>query len=448
MKQNEKLPSARWFGRMLGVLMIVAKKNNHRLGSFRDVTVLDLYIRVQEVAAEGEKELINQLMAKYNEKKKEEGKDLEDSESQRQQQIGNQEAELLYRRGKFSDLIQEIDYNAQENQAVRKKLLMWIIPIAVIILSVVVYNLPYFKEMRFYNEVVKERELYKCMDYINMYPDGKHLEEVVFLKVDLTKKMGNVMEYLDAYPVGKYADKVNALCDSLWDNEIAKYAMRDKTGEAADAIKYMEEMLKYMKQNRINNIKIDIESKINLKDYSTYDERARKLLEINTDSNLPLAQHMISLKDNFTNADQQTLSEILVNGLQKSLDKIFTPGFIIAGTGGAKVNSPNVHFVYNIENQETDLGFCTIPEVWTYSENKVPKAYLLGISINFDATFLIPNSSITYSYSERGNPESSISNIENIKDGYRRMTIMCFARFSNTMSDNLGLEEVYFKGEK
>lgn len=448
MKQNEKLPSARWFGRIVGALMIVAKKNNHRLGSLRDVTVLDLYIRVQEVAAEGEKELINQLMAKYSEKKKEEEKDLEDSESQRQQRIGNQEAELLYRRGKFSDLIQEIDYNAQENQAARKKILMWIIPIAVIILSVVVYNLPYFKEMRFYNEVVKERELYKCMDYINMYPDGKHLEEVVFLKVDLTKKMGNIMEYLDAYPVGKYADKVNALCDSLWDNEIAKYAMRDKTGEAADAIKYMEEMLKYMKQNRINNIKIDIESKINLKDYSTYDERARKLLEINTDSNLPLAQHMISLKDNFTNADQQTLSEILVNGLQKSLDKIFTPGFIIAGTGGAKVNSPNVHFVYNIENQETDLGFCIIPEVWTYSENKVPKAYLLGISIHFDATFLIPNSSISYSYSERGNPESSISNIENIKDGYRKMTIMCFARFSNTMSDNLGLEEVYFKGEK
>lgn len=448
MKQNEKLPSARWFGRIVGALMIVAKKNNHRLGSLRDVTVLDLYIRVQEVAAEGEKELINQLMAKYNEKKKEEEKDLEDSESQRQQRIGNQEAELLYRRGKFSDLIQEIDYNAQENQAARKKILMWIIPIAVIILSIVVYNLPYFKEMRFYNEVVRERELYKCMDYINMYPDGKHLEEVVFLKVDLTKKMGNIMEYLDAYPVGKYADKVNALCDSLWDNEIAKYAMRDKTGEAADAIKYMEEMLKYMKENRINNIKIDIESKINLKDYSTYDERARKLLEINTDSNLPLAQHMISLKDNFTNADQQTLREILLNGLQKSLDKIFTPGFIIAGTGGTKLNSPNVHFVYNIENQETDLGFCIIPEVWTYSENKVPKAYLLGISINFDATFLIPNSSVSYSYSERGNPESSISNIENIKDGYRKMTIMCFARFSNTMSDNLGLEEVYFKGEK
>lgn len=448
MKQSEKLPSARWFGRMLGALMIVAKKNNHRLDPLQNLTVLDLYIRVQEVAAEGEKELINQLMAKYSEKKNQEGKDLEDPENQRQQQIGNEEAKLLYRKGKFSDLIQEIDYNAEKNRANRKKLLMWVIPVAVIILSVVIYNLPYFKEMRFYNEVVKERELYKCMDYISMYPHGKHLEEVVFLKVDLTKKMENVVEYLNDYPAGKYANEVNALCDSLWDNEIAKYERRDKTGEAADAIKYMGEMLKYMKQNRINNIKINIESKLNLKDYSTYDERVRKLLEINTDSNLPLTEHIISLKENFTNADQQTLSEILVSGLQKSLDKIFTPGFIVAGTGSSIVNSPSVHFTYNIQNQETDLGFCTVPDIWTYSENNVSKAYLLGISINFDAKFLIPNSSVSYSYSEKGNPESSISNIENIRDGYRRMTIMCFAHFSNTMSDNLGLEEAYFKGEE
>lgn len=448
MKQNEKLPSARWFGRMVGTLMIVAEKNNHRLGSLRDITVLDLYVRVQEVAAEGEKELINQLMAKFNERKKEDGEDLEDSENQKQQQIGNKEAKLLYGRGKLSDLIKELDYNAMENQAVRKKLLMWIIPVAAFILFVMIYNLPYFQEMRFYNEVVKERELSKCMDYINMYPDGKHLEEIVFLKVDLTKKMGNVVEYLNGYPAGKYANEVNALCDSLWDNEIAKYEMRDKTGEAADAIKYMEEMLKYMKLNRINNIKVNIESKVNLKDYSTYDERVRKLLEIDTDDSLPLAENMISLKENFTNADQQTLKKILVEGLQKSLNKLFTPDFILVGTGAGKVNSPNVNFVYNIQNQETDLGFCIMPEVWTYSENKVPKAYLLGISINFDATFLIPNSSVSYSYSERGNPESSISNIKNISDGYRRMTIMCFARFSNTMSDNLGLEEVYFRGEE
>ena len=70
---------------------------------------------------------------------------------------------------------------------------------------------------------------------------------------------------------------------------------------------------------------------------------------------------------------------------------------------------------------------------------------MVGISINFNAEFTIPNSDITYTYSEKGSPENNISGINDIEDGYRKMTRMCFEQFSDKMVKNMGLDETYSK---
>lgn len=88
------------------------------------------------------------------------------------------------------------------------------------------------------------------------------------------------------------------------------------------------------------------------------------------------------------------------------------------------------------------------PDIWTYVSNGKPTSYILAIDVNFDAKFSIPGSSVTYEYSEIGEPGEEIKGIQNVKDGYRQMTQICFAKFSNKMSENLGLEDVYFKGEE
>ena len=44
--------------------------------------------------------------------------------------------------------------------------------------------------------------------------------------------------------------------------------------------------------------------------------------------------------------------------------------------------------------------------------------------------------------------ENEIRGIEDIKDGYRQMTQVCFAKFSDKMSVNLGLEKTYFREER
>ena len=84
---------------------------------------------------------------------------------------------------------------------------------------------------------------------------------------------------------------------------------------------------------------------------------------------------------------------------------------------------------------------------WTYVQDDTPKAYILAIDVEFDAKFSIPGSDITYEYSEVGDPGNEITGIEDVKDGYRRMTTVCFAKFSDKMAENLGLEEIYFKEE-
>ena len=71
----------------------------------------------------------------------------------------------------------------------------------------------------------------------------------------------------------------------------------------------------------------------------------------------------------------------------------------------------------------------------------------MGISIDFAATFSIPNSDIVYDYKEIGEPENAIHGIQDIKSGYLQMSAMCFAEFSNKMSRNLGLKESYFTEE-
>ena len=127
---------------------------------------------------------------------------------------------------------------------------------------------------------------------------------------------------------------------------------------------------------------------------------------------------------------------------------MFSPELVSVVTNSfeADEKSPVITFNYTIKNRNEDADN-KIPEIWVYSTNNIPKSYILAIDVSFDAEFKIPNSSVTYIYSEVGDPGNEISGIEDIKDGYRRMTVACFAKFSDKMSVNLGLEKVYAEND-
>lgn len=329
--------------------------------------------------------------------------------------------------------------------------------IIVIVLAFIIYNLPYFKEMRAYNKVVEERNIVECEYYISEYPDGRHLDDVFYIKVTLLKDdMPTIVEYLNKFPNGKHSDEVNELCDKLWDEEIEKYNLRDKSLESESAVIYMSEMLNYMKTNRVNTILVDVKSTIELKDYEEYDSSVRGLLEIFNDDKMSISDGMISLKSNFTVEDNSMLMGILVEGVQKSINNMFTPNFIKVIANDEEVvswnsvdiskSSPNLHFDYTITNQEEILDRFIIPDIWVYTDGHGKTLnYLIGITIDFNAHFSIPGSVTTFDYRETGEPSENINNVEDIEDGYRQMTRICFEKFSNKMSRNMGLNETFFK---
>ena len=330
----------------------------------------------------------------------------------------------------------------------KKKIIIGVISAIVLL----IIAMPYLRDYKAYNRVKNENTIASCEWYVEEFPDGMYLEEVLYFKVNLSNNaMPVLVEYLNKCPQGKHADEINSLCDQLWDNEIEKYINRDKNRESKDAVKFMTEMLQYMKSHRINTITIDINPTLNLKDYDEYDKKVRDYYESINDNRLSIEEGMISLKSNFTSSDNESLMDILTDGVQRSMNKMFTPDFItVISTEDLSSNEmPQLHFDYTISSQEYKEGGTTIPHIWTYKEhNGKILNYLIGISITFKAHFSIPGSTTTFDYSEKGEPAENISNVENINDGYRQMTAICFAQFSNKMSSNLGLKETYFQGEE
>lgn len=327
--------------------------------------------------------------------------------------------------------------------------------IALVLAAIValIVAIPSIKENRLYHQAMDGDE-YVCDEYIYKYPDGKHLDDVMYRKtVCVDYPLTAINDYIQKFPAGKHVDEVNAIYENLWDEEIAKYNSRDKVKESEEAVRYMLEMLNYMKEHHVNAIQVSVNSTLKLKDYDEYDKSIQQLMEIlYEDEVLPLkAENIVSLKSNFQQGDVSNLEKILVDGVQESMDNMFTPGFIIVKSSNEyddqQIECPELAFNYTIESQE-DSEF---PHFWIYTEESygrdIPKKYLIGITIRFNADFSIPNSNVSYSYSEKGTPEDDISGIDDISDGYRRMTQICFAQFSNKMSKNMGLKETYFQGE-
>ncbi len=330
--------------------------------------------------------------------------------------------------------------------------------LAVIVVALAICNLPYFEEMRAFSKVEDEKSYELCEWYISKYPDGRHLDDVLYIEIQILENdMPTIYEYLTKFPNGAHASEVNSLCDKLWDAEISKYNKRDKSNESPAAVKYMSEMLQYMKTHRINTILVDVNSTLKLKDYDEYDSDVRKLLEAINDNAMSIEDGMISLKSNFTVTDNSILMEILTSGVQKSINKMFTPDFITVVTNADtesldeqndKSKMPHLNFEYTITSQEENWERVAMPHIWAYSDsNDKILNYLIGIAINFQAHFSIPGSSTTFDYKEKGEPSDNIKNVANIKDGYRQMTQICFAQFSNKMSENMGLSETYFQGD-
>ncbi len=476
---DKEFMSPRWLGRLIGLLVNIAKIKGVRFAPGHKITLLDLLQEVGKVASNDENYVISSLMKMHTDAKEHEQNcdvALSEKEEGDIEDMGTEEADIIFRRDlPLKSLLEHNDILAEEKvrkeeeakKAAKTRKIVWSC-VAAIVLGIVIYNLPYFQEMRYYNKVKNDN--YTCESYYSRYPDGRYYEDVMLIEMqraqadnqssyshnDAPIKVGT--RYLHKFPNGKYASIFNYKCDSLWDAEIAKYNQRDKSKESPEAVKYITAMLDYMKTHRVNSINLRINSDVKLKDYTEYNQTIRNLLEaLYKSESLKLnTANVLSLKENFTSEDESVLVSILAGqGLEKSFGRMFSSDFVSINKSKDDFddNAPDLNISYVIKNIEEGEGEYAIPNIWSYStfnsytKARILKAYILGVDVRFEANFSIPGSSITYKYSEVGKPGNEISNIDDIRDGYRRMTAMCFAKFANKMADNLGLEEMYFRND-
>lgn len=457
--------SPRWFGRLMGLLLTIAREKNIRFNNPSKVTFIELLVSVMDKCHNYEKVIITQLKDKWSEQKQYEQRNniiINADENKMLEDKGIKEVTIIkHNYNNYNRLLDEVDFyaieKAKKEQAMikRKKITkISLISIAIVIIVAIIYNLPYFKEHRFYKTIETAKSEYKINQYYTDFPNGRHYEDVMLIHSNIS---GNpikiVMDYVNNFPEGKYINVMNAKCDSLWDEVIAKYENRDKTNESPEAVRFMTEMLYHLKRNRKNTVVLDINPKIDLLDYEDYDDEIRTYLEdLYSEETLPLKENLVSLKDNFTQSNEYILVEILKKGLVNSFSRMFSEDFINIVSDDDNGKSPVLTFNYNISNQISfDFDgekIIVFPNIWiystTYNNIDIPQNYLLGIDVYFEVNFTIPESDVTYTYNEMGSPGESIYGIQNIKDGYKQMTQICFAKFADMMANSLGLERSYF----
>lgn len=372
----------------------------------------------------------------------------------------------------------------------------WLIQFAIMLLVILVagfYKSEFCRERRAYQEVTKALFEYDkdnaIRSYIDAFPDGRHAEDVYYRNVKLHAddescitrylqkfpegehynevqklydeclfhniaqkgyRMSDVVMYLSSFPDGAYTNEVNRISDSIWDSEITKYYAQSKSKKSTKAVAYLDTMFEYMKANRVTSLAYTTTSKYQLKDYEDYSQEIRDVMEMEDRYKvLPIAGNVLSLKENFTAENKLLLKDIFKKGLQASFDSIFSPGFIQvvahskAKVGDKKIPLPEVKFDYMITNQDEEFLGEQFPPLWIYSENGVPKKYLLGISILYHVKFAIPDSDISYEFTDKGTTENEIGKIRDLNDGYRLMTIMSFERFSDKIYQSFGWNGIY-----
>lgn len=457
MKNNFLSPL--WYGRLVGMMFSIARRKGIRFEPGEEITLISLFTRVAGVASTEENEILSALLKIYSEKKEAEADGnvvIGSEEEKRLQERGQQEVLLVFRDDRnYRKLLEETDLYAAEEarlavekeKARKKSRVIWGLILA-FVLGIIVYNLPFFEERRAYRETVRSSYVFKYEDYYAKYPEGRHYQDVMYHEMRISADSVKVMmKYFSKFPSGKYIAELEQRYNAIWGEAMKKYAGRTAQGESPEAVTYINAMLEYMRDNRITTVLVKNVPNITLKDFSEYPESAQQLAELFIETgSLPVKDNMVSLKRNFVQGDREALAGILSQGVEKSFARMFGTDLVTVVTDSADAHeaSPVLSFEYTISNQET-YG---IPSIWTYCENKIPKAYILAISVDFTADFTIPGSDISYRYKESGEPAGEISGIRNYGDGYRRMTQMCFAKFSNVMSENLGLEQTYFRGEE
>ena len=335
-----------------------------------------------------------------------------------------------------------------------KRIAMFVgIPVVLIVLAILVMNTSYMRERQAFGYVTEARNIAACKQYMKSCPDGKRLEEVMYLQANFSE---DAPEYLSMYlqrwgKNGAHSAEIRARYDSVWMDaynklvEAMPYTVRGGSREG------LLKMILYLRNHYLHNytstVNVDFSA---LTEYDDLPEDVRYQLSMNTQYPL-LGAHMRSFKENLienSSLEYQVFSEtnnIFYAGFNAifGLNNTIIGGISEAGIAGTDTDPALLKKVpcIQVDCRVTTKMNGKYPVVWQLKkpgDMDVDALYGLAVEFHFTTSLVLPGQETIVL--QKGTFTPNINNVsaETIKGLYDKATEGACSMYSADLAEKLG----------
>jgi YHS domain-containing protein len=327
-----------------------------------------------------------------------------------------------------------------------------------IIILVILLTAAYFfflNDFLAYQVVKSDSTIDACEDYLSDYSDGYFAEDVSFIYTELSRDIVIAREFMEEYPESEYYHAVEDIKHELWDAEIAYYDSELQHQEFdPEASVFFRNLLHYMKNENIETIGVKLVGDVKVKDFNKYEPEIVQLIDAFylTDDGRNVSENITEIEKHYEKGNILTYEDIICNSIEASFESILSENFITVESQSNEHHKLVINIDYQIENEEDEDGF---PSIWVHSSSqpidgggpndydKIFRAYIIGVAIEFDFSMEIPNDSEqNYAFHFITKALDNIDNIDNIEEGYSEMTKQNFYNFAKAISTKFGISKM------
>ncbi len=335
-----------------------------------------------------------------------------------------------------------------------KRIAMFVgIPVVLIVLAILVMNTSYMRERQAFSYVTEARNIAACELYMKSCPDGKRLEEVMYMQANFSD---NAPEYLSMYlqrwgENGAHSDEIRARYDSVWLDAHDKLlqAMPDTVqgGSSEALVKMIDYLRDHYLHNYTSTVNIDFSA---LTEYDDLPEDVRYQLSMNTKYPL-LGANMRSFKENLiekSSLEYQVFSEannIFYAGFNGifGLNNTIIDGINEAGIAGTDTDPTLLKKVpcIKVDCRVTTKMNGKYPVVWQLKkpgDMDIDALYGLAIEFHFTTSLVLPGKETILL--QKGTFTPNINNVsaETIKGLYDKATEGACSMYGADLAEKLG----------
>lgn len=335
-----------------------------------------------------------------------------------------------------------------------KRIAMFVgIPVVLIVLAILVMNTSYMRERQAFGYVTEARNIAACKLYMKSCPDGKRLEEVMYMQANFSD---NAPEYLSMYlqrwgENGAHSAEIRARYDSVWLDAHDKLlqAMPDtvKGGSSEALVKMIDYLHDHYLHNYTSTVNVDFSA---LTEYDDLPEDVRYQLSMNTQYPL-LGAHMRSFKENLiekSSLEYQVFSEadnIFYAGFNAifGMNNTIIDGINEAGIAGTDTDPALLKKVpcIKVDCRVTTKMNGKYPVVWQLKkpgDMDIDALYGLAIEFHFTTSLVLPGKETILLQKATFTPNINNVSAETIKGLYDKATEGACSMYSADLAEKLG----------